>query len=107
MRRPSGGQLGMVSTALVRTLLSAAIIVTAAEVAKCNITIGALVASLPLVALMSMMSLCLDTRDAVRVAAYCEGIFWYVLPSLPMFLLIPAMLRAGAPFGYRLVPVSL
>jgi hypothetical protein len=37
------------------------------------------------------------------MAAHAEATFWYVLPSLPMFLLIPALLRAGLPFWGALV----
>lgn len=43
-----------------------------------------------------------DTRDPVRLAAHAEATFWYVLPSLPMFLLIPALLRASVPFPLAL-----
>ncbi len=39
-----------------------------------------------------------DTGDAVRIANHAEATFWYVLPSLPMFLVLPAMLRAGIGF---------
>jgi hypothetical protein len=36
------------------------------------------------------------------MAAHAEATFWFVLPSLPMFLLIPAMLRQGVPFWLSL-----
>ena len=39
-----------------------------------------------------------DTGDAERIAAHAQATFWFVLPSLPMFLLIPYMLRQGASF---------
>ncbi|HTK35955.1 MAG TPA: DUF3147 family protein [Caulobacteraceae bacterium] len=39
-----------------------------------------------------------DTHDPDRMAAHATGIFWFVLPSLPMFLLIPALLRRGVAF---------
>jgi hypothetical protein len=39
-----------------------------------------------------------DTSDAERIASHAQSTFWYVLPSLPMFLLLPAMLRAGVGF---------
>jgi len=41
---------------------------------------------------------CRDTGDAERIASQAEATFWYVIPSLPMFLVLPAMLRAGAGF---------
>ena len=40
-----------------------------------------------------------ETRDTERVAELAMGAFWFFLPSIPMFLLIPAMLRSGYGFG--------
>jgi len=44
-----------------------------------------------------------DKPDAENMAAHAEATFWFVLPSLPMFLLIPAMLRSGLPFWLALL----
>ena len=87
---------------LIKALISAAIIVAVAELAKRSPSLGALTASLPLVSVLAMIWLWRDTGDRVRLAAHVESTFWYVLPSLPMFLLIPALLRAGAPFWLAL-----
>lgn len=57
-----------------------------------------LIASLPLVSLLGILWLWHDTGDAERIASHAEATFWYVPPSLPMFLVLPAMLRAGAGF---------
>ena len=43
-----------------------------------------------------------DKPDAANMAAHAEATFWFVLPSLPMFLLIPAMLRHGCSFWLSL-----
>ena len=59
---------------------------------------GAIVASLPLISVLGMIFLWRDTHDTERLAAHAGATLWYVLPSLPMFVLIPAMLRAG--FGF-------
>lgn len=64
--------------------------------------VGALIASLPLVSVIGMLWLWRDRPDAANTAAHAEATFWYVLPSLPMLLLIPALLRRGAPFGVSL-----
>ena len=45
-----------------------------------------------------MMWLWRDTGDGARLATHAEATFWFVLPSLPMFLLIPALLRRGVGF---------
>ena len=44
-----------------------------------------------------------DTHDPLRMAAHAEATFWFVLPSLPMFLLVPLMLRQGMSFWASLI----
>ena len=83
---------------LLKALISGVIIAVVSEVARKHPGFGGLIASLPLVSLMGMMWLWRDTHDPGRLAAHAEGTFWFVLPSLPMFLAIPWALRRGAPF---------
>jgi hypothetical protein len=83
---------------VIKAALSGVIIAVVSEIARRSSAFGALVASLPLVAILAMIWLWRDTRDPARLAAFTEATFWYVLPSLPMFLAIPAMLRRGVPF---------
>lgn len=85
-----------------KAVVSALLIVAASELAKRYPGVGALVASLPLVSVLGMIWLWRDKPDAANMAAHAEATFWYVLPSLPMFLLIPALLRAGASFWFAL-----
>jgi hypothetical protein len=83
---------------LIKAALSGVIVATVSEVARRNAGLGGLIASLPLVSVLGMIWLWRDTGEPERLAAHAEATFWYVLPSLPMFLLIPALLRRGAPF---------
>jgi hypothetical protein len=87
---------------LIKATLSGVIIAAASEVARRWPGLGALIVSLPLVSVLAMIWLWRDTHDRVRMAAHAESTFWFVLPSLPMFLLIPLMLRQGAPFWLSL-----
>lgn len=82
----------------VKAALSGVVIAVASEVARRWPGIGALIVSLPLVSVLAMIWLWRDTHDPVRLAAHAEATFWFVLPSLPMFLLIPLMIRQG--FGF-------
>ncbi len=52
---------------------------------------------------MAVIWLWRDTGDSERIASQMEGTFWYILPSLPMFLLMPAMLRIGTGFWMSLI----
>ena len=83
---------------LIKAALSGVIIAIASEVARRWPGWGALIVSLPLVSVLAMLWLWRDTRDPVRLAAHAEATFWFVLPSLPMFLLIPLLLRQGFAF---------
>lgn len=88
---------------IARALLSGALVVAIAEIGKRLPAVAALVASLPLVSVMGMILLWHARPDAENMAAHAEATFWYVLPSLPMFLLIPALLRHGVPFWLALL----
>ena len=81
-----------------KAALSGAVIAVASELARRWPGWGALVVSLPLVSVLAMVWLWRDTGDPVRLAAHSESTFWFVLPSLPMFLLVPLMLRQGFSF---------
>jgi hypothetical protein len=58
--------------------------------------------SLPLVSVLAFIWLWRDTGDTVRIAALAQSTFWFVLPSLPMFLVLPVLLRSGAGFWLSL-----
>ena len=83
---------------LIKAVLSAVIIVAVSEIARRNAGMGALQASLPLISVLGMIWLWRDTQDVDRMAAHAQATFWYVLPSLPMFLIIPLLLKRGVDF---------
>jgi hypothetical protein len=91
---------------LIKALLSGIVIAIASEVARRSPGIGALIVSLPLVSILAIIWLWRDTGDGARIAAHSEATFWFVLPSLPMFLALPAMLRAGLNFWLALALAS-
>ena len=91
------------SQLVAKALLSGALIVAIAEIGKRLPTLGALIASLPLVSVLGMMLLWQQRPEPENMAIHAEATFWYVLPSLPMFLLIPALLRHGMSFWTALI----
>src|SRR5687767_4391220 len=78
--------------------VTALVIVLVSEVAKRSDRLGALIASLPLVTVMVMIWLQVEKQPTERIANHAYYTFWYVLPTLPMFLLMPWMMRKG--FGF-------
>jgi hypothetical protein len=87
---------------LIKAAISGVIVAIASEVARRWPGWGALIVSLPLVSVLAMIWLWRDTHDPARLASHAGSTFWFVLPSLPMFLLIPALLRQGMSFWWAL-----
>lgn len=78
--------------------VTAAIIVLVSEVAKRADRLGALISSLPFVTVLVMIWLHLENQGNAKIANHAWYTFWYVLPTLPMFLLMPWMLNRGSGF---------
>jgi hypothetical protein len=83
---------------LLKAALSGLMIAIISTVAKRYPGFGALIASLPLVSVLGMIWLWHERPDAENMARHAGATFWYVIPSLPMFLLIPFLLRHGTGF---------
>jgi hypothetical protein len=97
---------GLMLYLILKSAISGVIVAIVSEVAKRYPGFGGLIASLPLVSVLGMIWLWRDTRDPVRMAQHAAGTFWFVLPSLPMFLLIPELLRRGVGFWPSLIAGS-
>jgi hypothetical protein len=86
----------------IKILLSSLVIVAVSEIAKRSSLLGAALASLPLTSLLAFVWLYVDTGDTQKVASLSSDVFWLVLPSLPLFLLLPWLLRMGWGFWLSL-----
>lgn len=80
-------------------LITAALVVLISEIAKRSDKLGGLIAALPLVTILSMIWLYLEKQDQSKIANHAWYTFWYVLPTLPMFLMFPWLLSR---FGFWL-----
>lgn len=85
-----------------KIVFSTAILIAVAELAKRNSFWAAALASLPLTSLLAFVWLYLDTGDIEKVAALSHGIFWLILPSLVLFIVLPLLLRYGLGFWLSL-----
>lgn len=83
---------------VVKILVSAVLLTLIGEAAKRSTLLGGLLASLPLVSLLAFVWIYVETRDTARIAALSLSIFWLVLPSLLLFVLLPWLLHHRLPF---------
>ncbi len=77
---------------LTKYAITAGIIVLVSELAKRSDKMGAFVASLPMVTILAMIWLYVENQPAEKIGNHAWYTFWYVLPTLPMFLVFPYLL---------------
>jgi len=90
---------------LIKILVTTALIVAISEIAKRSSFIAAILASVPLVSILALIWLYIDTRDVVKVGTLASSVFWLVLPSLPFFVILPLLLKQGLNF-YLSISIS-
>jgi uncharacterized membrane protein (GlpM family) len=74
---------------ITKYLLSAGVVVLISEVAKRSDKLGAMIAALPIVTLLAMIWLHVENQPKEKITNYAWYTFWYVLPTLPIFLAFP------------------
>lgn len=78
---------------ITKYLVTAAAVVLISEVAKRSDQLGALIAALPIVTLLVLVWMHVESQPVEKIANHAWYTFWYVLPTLPMFLLFPWLLQ--------------
>ncbi|GAB0174632.1 MAG: hypothetical protein HHAS10_05110 [Candidatus Altimarinota bacterium] len=77
--------------------ITAGVIVAVSELAKASDKVGALIVSLPLITILTLIWIHIDGGGVAKEANHAYYTFWYVLPTLPMFLVFPTLLER---FGF-------
>ncbi len=83
---------------LIKVLMSAVMIVVVSELAKQSTLLGSLLASLPLISVMAMIWIYMESKDTQALIQFSQEIVWLVLPSLILFISLPLLLKRGVSF---------
>ena len=86
-----------------KLIISSGIITLVSEISKKSSFVGGLVVSIPLISVLSMIWLYIDSRDIEKIKNLSTSIFWMVIPSLILFLSIPILIDIGFNFWYSLI----
>lgn len=82
---------------IIKYLLTAGMVVAVSEIAKRSDKVGGLIAALPLITLLTLIWLYMKKQPTEKIANHAWYTFWYVIPTLPMFLAFPWLLKR---FGF-------
>ena len=77
---------------ITKYMLTAAVVVLVSEAAKRSDKLGGFIAALPLVTVLALIWLYVEDQPPEKIANHAWYTFWYVVPTLPMFLAFPALL---------------
>ena len=83
---------------ITKLVITAVLIVVISEIARRSSFMGAILASIPLISVLAMIWLYIDTNDAMKVSALATSVFWLVIPSLALFVSLPLLLKNGINF---------
>jgi len=78
---------------ITKYLVTAALVVVVSEAARRSDKLGGLIAALPLVTVLTLIWLHVEGQPPSKVANHAWYTFWYVLPTLPMFLVFPVLMN--------------
>ena len=81
-----------------KIVITTALIVIISEIAKRNVLIGGILASIPLISVLAILWLYVDTKNTEMISEFSISVFWLVIPSLAFFLTLPFLLHKGLSF---------
>lgn len=83
---------------ILKIAITVVLIIAISEIAKKSSMFGAVLASIPIISVLAMFWLYFDTQNVEKVSALSTSIFWLVIPSLALFIVLPILLRNGFNF---------
>ena len=88
---------------IIKIIISAILIFFISEIGKRNSFVGGLLASIPMISLVAFCWIYIDTKESSKIIDLSYSIFWLVLPSLVLFIILPILLKYGFNFYLSLV----
>jgi hypothetical protein len=83
---------------VIKIIITTLLIVLISEISKRSTFTGAILASIPLTSVLAMIWLYIDTKDVSRISELSTSVFWLVIPSLVLFIILPILLKQGFNF---------
>ena len=83
---------------IIKLVITTFLIVLISEIAKRNSLMGAMLAAIPLVSILAMIWMYLDTGDSKSAVDFSNSIVWLIVPSMTLFISFPILIKKGVSF---------
>ena len=83
---------------ITKLIITALLIVLISEIAKRSSLAGALLAAIPLVSILAMTWMYIDTNNSDSAIEFSNRIVWLIAPSMTLFIVFPLLIKKGLGF---------
>lgn len=83
---------------ITKLIITSLLIVLISEISKRSSLAGALLAAIPLVSILAMTWMYIDTNDSNSAVEFSNRIVWLIAPSMTLFLVFPILIKKGMGF---------
>ena len=87
---------------LIKLIISLILILAISEIGKQNTFFSALLASLPIISIISIIWIYIDTNNIEKIINFSHNILWLIIPSLIFFITLPILLKIEIKFIFSL-----
>ena len=91
---------------ITKLVITTLLIVLISEIAKRNSLMGAMLAAIPLVSILAMIWMYIDTNNSSSAVEFSNSIVWLIVPSMTLFISFPILIKKGFSF-YPSMTVSI
>ena len=91
----------------IKLVITAFLIALISEIGKRYSLAGALLAAIPLVSILAMTWMYIETGSSDAAVEFSKRIVWLILPSTTLFILFPLLIKNGVGFYISLTIATL
>ena len=83
---------------ITKLIITTLLIVLISEISKRSSLAGAILAAIPLVSILAMTWMYIDTSDSTKAVEFSQNIVWLIAPSMTLFIAFPLLIKKGLGF---------
>ena len=88
---------------LIKTLITAVVVVAVSEIARRSSLFAGLIASIPLVSFLAIIWLYWETKDSQKIVDLSYSIILMIIPSLTFFIVLPFVMKLQSSFVISMI----